>query len=67
MRCDCDLFIQAGVSRVRFTNLAFTHNTWLQPSGPDGFVDLQSGFFFDTPDGKDSILRGNDTNETMLL
>lgn len=50
--------LRSGVERVRFTNLAFTHNTWLQPSGPDGFVDLQSGFFFDTPDGKDSILRG---------
>lgn len=50
--------LRPGVERVHFTNLVFTHNTWLQPSGPDGFVDLQSGFFFDTPDGKDSILRG---------
>jgi hypothetical protein len=35
------IVLQPGVERMRFTNLAFTHNTWLEPSGPGGFVDLQ--------------------------
>merc|ERR1712048_1024786 len=52
------IVLQTGVERVKFTNLVFEHNTWLEPSGPGGFVDLQSGFFFGTPDGQDGVLRG---------
>ena len=52
------IVLQPGVERVQFTNLDFKHNTWLEPSGPGGFVDLQSGFFFGTPDGADTALRG---------
>ena len=48
-----------GAERIRFTNLGFSHQTWLQPSGPGGYVDLQSGYFFNFPaTGKGTVLHG---------
>lgn len=32
-------------SGLTFENLAFSYQTWLEPSGPKGFVDLQAGFW----------------------
>lgn len=52
------IVLEPGTERVGFTNLKFMHNTWLEPSSPTGFVDLQSGFFFSGPGDTDTILRG---------
>ena len=48
-----------GVTNVRFTNLLFTHQTWMEPT-THGFVDLQSGYFFAKQDsnGKGVGLHG---------
>lgn len=35
-----------GAHHLHFVGLSFEHISWLGPSGPDGFVDLQSGFHF---------------------
>ena len=35
-----------GAHDLHFDGLAFEHFSWLGPSGPQGFVDLQSGFFY---------------------
>ena len=40
------VLLERGTERVKFTNLVFEYNTWLQPSSGGGFVDLQSGYFF---------------------
>lgn len=34
-----------GAQNLLFSGITVTHITWNQPSGPGGFVDLQSGFF----------------------
>ena len=38
-----------GAHHVAFDGLAFEHQTWLGPSSPVGFVDVQSSFFFLRP------------------
>jgi len=40
------VLLERGTERVKFTNLVFEYNTWLQPSSGGGFVDLQSGYYF---------------------
>ena len=53
------IMVQPGTERVRFTNLEFKYNTWLEPSSGSGFVDLQSGYFFSAPaTGKGTTLHG---------
>ena len=37
--------VNRGTTNLSFANLGFAHQTWLEPSGPTGFVDLQSGFW----------------------
>jgi hypothetical protein len=32
------------VSNIHFTGITFAHATWLRPSGPDGFVEIQANF-----------------------
>eukprot|EP01047_Picozoa_sp_COSAG01_P015778 COSAG01_NODE_795_length_13541_cov_5.530725_5_plen_677_part_00 len=48
-----------GSRNLRFRNLAFTHQTWLEPT-VKGFVDLQSGYYFSqsAANGKGISLRG---------
>eukprot|EP00040_Diaphanoeca_grandis_P024232 m.132960 g.132960 ORF g.132960 m.132960 type:complete len:661 (-) comp29643_c0_seq1:46-2028(-) len=41
--------VERGTTGLTFDNLGFIHQTWLQPSTPLGFVDLQSGFFYNQP------------------
>lgn len=36
--------VGAPVSNVRFEGLTFSHATWLDPSGPNGYVSDQGGF-----------------------
>jgi hypothetical protein len=35
-----------GTHHIEFRRLAFAHLTWLRPSSPFGFVDLNFGFYF---------------------
>lgn len=48
-----------GARNMRFSQLLFTHQTWLEPT-EQGFVDLQSGYYFSqsAPNGKGTSLRG---------
>jgi len=39
------LSVTDGARRVRLENLGARYLTWLEPSQPGGFVDLQSGYF----------------------
>jgi hypothetical protein len=45
------LALLQGSTRVHFSNIGFRHVTWLLPSMPGGYVDLQSGYYFTGPTG----------------
>ena len=38
------MIVRTGVRGLSFTNVVFEHVTWLGPSTPIGFVDVQAGF-----------------------
>ena len=41
----------APVKNIHFSGITFAHTTWLTPSGPNGYADLQAGFHFIGADG----------------
>ena len=48
-----------GAQRLRFTGLTVQFVSWLKPSGPGGFVDLQSGYYYTIgPNNSRGILVG---------
>jgi len=49
------------VSHIRFEGLTFSGATWLQPSGPDGYVADQSGFHL-VGSGHEPNIIGHDPN-----
>ena len=48
------LKVLPGAALKSITNVGFEYQTWLEPSSPGGFVDLNFGFFFVTPTAVDA-------------
>ena len=48
------LVVQPGAALKRISNVGFEYQTWLGPSTPGGFVDLNFGWFFVTPTAVDA-------------
>eukprot|EP00041_Stephanoeca_diplocostata_P034044 m.1142210 g.1142210 ORF g.1142210 m.1142210 type:complete len:673 (-) comp24453_c0_seq16:4226-6244(-) len=44
--------VAASAHRVTFASLVFHYQTWMFPSSPTGFVDLQSGFYSQAGSGR---------------
>ncbi len=42
---------ETPVGNISFSGITFAHTTWLTPSGPNGYADLQAGFHFIGTDG----------------
>jgi hypothetical protein len=38
-----------GVHGIKYSNIVFEHTTWMRPSSPLGFVDVQSGYCLTCP------------------
>ena len=47
------LVLASGVSGVSYNGIVFEHATWMAPSGPAGFVDIQGGYCMVCPVGDD--------------
>ena len=52
------IIVGPGAHHVAFEGLAFEYQTWLGPSSPVGFVDIQSAFFFLRPSKTQTNLHG---------
>ena len=45
------------LKNITFEGLTFCHTTWLQPENPEGFIDIQAGFYFISPEERFAFRR----------